>query len=138
MAAGIRTGSAIATSTSWVQIAGELSGSAQAAARVTNAAGADSVRRRLSTIFQRAITGRRVGIAPGARPAMIHGRSCQSPRAQRCWREAETSYDDGNSSNSSMSLTSPARAKSPSNRSWLRSVFSGVRPASAASNVSIS
>ena len=32
---------------------------------------------------------------------------------------------------SSMSVTSPARAKMPSNRSWLSSAFSGTRPASA-------
>ena len=48
-------------------------------------AGADNVRRRLSSIFQRPISRdpRRVA-------AEIHGSSCQSPRAQRCWRAAAT------------------------------------------------
>src|SRR3972149_4820071 len=35
-----------------------------------------------------------------------------------------------------MSVTSPARAKVPSKRSWLRSVFSGTRPARARSEAS--
>ena len=52
-------------------------------------AGADSVRRRLSSIFQRPIAGiaRARRSAPASRPRpKIHGSNCQSPRAQRCWR----------------------------------------------------
>ena len=59
---------------------------------MASVSGADSVRRRLSTIFQRAMPGHgRAGARPlasRARPR-IHGRSCQSPRAQRCWRAAD-------------------------------------------------
>jgi len=50
------------------------------------AAGAESVRRRLSNIFQRPMAG----IRPLPR-SNIHGSNCQSPRAQRCWRAAATS-----------------------------------------------
>ena len=64
-----------------------------AATSVATASGADSVRRRLSTIFQRAMPGMeprvRRPVASRARPR-IHGRSCQSPRAQRCSRAAAT------------------------------------------------
>jgi hypothetical protein len=43
-----------------------------------------SERRRLSIIFQRDRPGMpEAGLS-------IHGRSCQSPRIQRCWREAST------------------------------------------------
>ena len=67
----------------------ETVGASQATARVATASGAESVRRRLSIIFQRPIAGRdrRASrrCASRARPR-IHGRSCQSPRAQRCWR----------------------------------------------------
>ena len=43
-----------------------------------------SVRRRLSSIFQRPISGMRGG---RRREPKIQGSSCQSPRAQRCWRD---------------------------------------------------
>ena len=59
--------------------------SVQAARSVRTAEGAESVRRRLSSIFQRPRNG-----TPAARRPTIHGRSCQSPRAQRCWRSAAT------------------------------------------------
>jgi hypothetical protein len=42
------------------------------------------VRRRLSTIFQRDSAG-----TPD-RGSKMKPSSCQSPRAQRCWREAST------------------------------------------------
>ena len=71
----------------------ETDGSVQAATSVARASGADIVRRRLSTIFHRAMPGMEPGlrrpVASRARPR-IQGRSCQSPRAQRCWRAAET------------------------------------------------
>ncbi len=44
-------------STNVVQITGEANGSVHPASKVRKAAGADSVRRRLSTIFQRPIGG---------------------------------------------------------------------------------
>ena len=62
-------------------------------ASVASPSGADSVRRRLSIIFQRAIPGieprERRPAASRALPR-IQGSSCQSPRAQRCCRAAET------------------------------------------------
>ena len=70
-----------------VQITGEANGSVHPAIKVRKAAGADSVRRRLSSIFQRPIKGIEVRIrSPLASFAcpMIHGSNCQSPRAQRC------------------------------------------------------
>ena len=69
----------------------------------TNAIG-DSVRRRLSSIFQRP---RR--LMPERRRT-IHGNSCQSPRAHRWVRAADTSYDMGNCSTTSTSVTRPERA----------------------------
>ena len=76
-------------STNVVQITGEANGSVHPAIKVINAAGADSVRRRLSSIFQRLIGGIgariRSPLASRAWPR-IHGSNCQSPRAQRCWR----------------------------------------------------
>ena len=76
-----------------VQVAADTEGSVQAATSMASVSGADRVRRRLSTIFQRAMPGiepwPRCPRASRSRP-MIQGRSCQSPRAQRCWRDAET------------------------------------------------
>ena len=62
------------------------------ATRVATLAGADRLRRRLSAIFQRPMSG----VSPWFRAARgplpkIHGNSCQSPRTQRCWRDAATS-----------------------------------------------
>ena len=56
-------------------------------------AGPESVRRRLSSIFQRPIAEdcRAPITRGGSRRPKIHGSSCQSPRAQRCWRAAATS-----------------------------------------------
>ena len=48
---------AIVASTNIVQITGEANGSVHPAIKVKKAAGADSVRRRLSSIFQRLIGG---------------------------------------------------------------------------------
>ena len=63
------------------------------ASSVANVAGARRLRRRLSSIFQRPIErDRAADVASGARPGpRIQGSSCQSPRTQRCWREAATS-----------------------------------------------
>jgi hypothetical protein len=47
----------MAASTNVVQITGEANGSVHPAIKVKKAAGADSVRRRLSSIFQRLIGG---------------------------------------------------------------------------------
>ena len=62
-------------------------GSVQAAISVARVRGADRLRRRLSSIFQRAMPGmsfrRRVPVTSRAWPR-IHGSICQSPRAQRC------------------------------------------------------
>ena len=81
-------------STNVVQIKGEANGSVQPAIKVRKAAGANSVRRRLSSIFHRPIRGigARIAIAAASRACpMIHGSNCQSPRAQRCWRTTATS-----------------------------------------------
>ena len=78
MNAGSSGGRARIASTKAVQSAGDAPGQAQPHTRVRNAAGMDSVRRRLSIIFQR-LTGER-------RSRRIQGSSCQSPRAQRCCR----------------------------------------------------
>ena len=76
----------------WSTRAGGACGSSQPATRVSKAAGADRVRRRLSSIFQRPTSGIQVGRGRRAdAPRSIQGRSCQSPRAQRCWRAAATS-----------------------------------------------
>ena len=69
-------------------------GSVHPTSNAATAAGAERVRRRLSTIFHRPITGIRLleGLrAAASRRPKIQGRSCQSPRAQRCWRLADTS-----------------------------------------------
>ena len=81
----------MATSTNVVHTRAELPGSVQPATRVSQVAGAERVRRRLSIIFHRPMRGIRVRRAPAAPPAMIQGSSCQSPRAHRCCRAAATS-----------------------------------------------
>ena len=82
-------GRAMVSTTKTVQTSAAGSGSVQPASSATIAAGGDNVRRRLSNIFQRPIAGRLLRSArspcPCTRPR-IHGSSCQSPRAQRCWR----------------------------------------------------
>ena len=50
-------GMAMVASTNDVQITGEANGSVQPPTKVKKAAGADSVRRRLSSIFQRLMAG---------------------------------------------------------------------------------
>ena len=87
-------GSQSSASTNRVHIQGEICGASHPASRVRNMHGAESVRRRLSIIFQRLIAGieilRRSSFERPPRPK-IQGRSCQSPRAQRCWRAAAAS-----------------------------------------------
>ena len=76
---------------------GETSGTSHPASSVRNMHGAERVRRRLSIIFQRLIAGivnlAAVFVAGDvpARCPKIHGKSCQSPRAQRCCRAAAAS-----------------------------------------------
>src|SRR3954470_15947243 len=90
---GHAAGMTAVASTKIVQIPGGTEGRVQAAISVATVNGADSVRRRLSIIFQRENPGiwlwRRFPVASLA-VLRIHGNSCQSPRAQRCWRVDET------------------------------------------------
>ena len=78
---GSKRGSASIAITTIVQTAATAGGISQPANSVANAIGASSERRRLSIIFQRPTTG----MPPSSRrfAPNIHGRSCQSPRAQR-------------------------------------------------------
>ena len=87
-------------------------GISQLTTSIKNIAGADRERRRFSIIFQRASAEMLRQYRP-----QIQGSSCQSPRTQRCERMSATPVCDGNSSNSSTSLTNPQRAKVPSRRS---------------------
>jgi hypothetical protein len=92
---GSRPGRAIVstTNTATTAIAGALP-SPMAMASSSTLAGAISVRRRLSNIFQRPANGtlaRPASPEPSRPRPRIHGSSCQSPRAQRCWRAAATS-----------------------------------------------
>jgi hypothetical protein len=65
---------------------GAIASVARAKATAASDIGATSERRRLSSIFQRLIARTR------QRPAWKRiGNSCQSPRVQRCTREAATS-----------------------------------------------
>ena len=83
----MRLGRMMVASTNVVQTSAGSSGSIQPTAKARTHAGALSVRRKLSIIFQRPIRGSS-SLTPGARPPLpakpkIQGRSCQSPRAQR-------------------------------------------------------
>lgn len=91
--AGRSAGSAIVARTKVVHTRGAPRGTAQLATRVSQAAGGDKVRRRLSTIFHTPMSGIQVprAVPPDTSPLTIHGSSCQSPRAQRYWRPAATS-----------------------------------------------
>jgi hypothetical protein len=83
---GIKVGTAIVARMNAVQTSACSNGSNQPASKARTEAGADSVRRRLSNIFQRPIDGmaQRLPFATAVGPCpRIHGRSCQSPRAQR-------------------------------------------------------
>ena len=83
---GISEGSNMVSRTQPIHTDAAANGNAKPANKASMPAGADSVRRRLSSIFQRPIAGMpwRVRSAPavGPRPN-IHGSNCQSPRAQR-------------------------------------------------------
>ena len=91
---GIRVGSTMVTSTKKVQIAAASNDKVHPTSKARTAAGAESVRRRLSTIFQRPIAGMaprfRSSLTTGPRPK-IQGSNCQSPRAQRWCRRAAMS-----------------------------------------------
>src|SRR5437667_2853316 len=82
-------GSAIVARTKAVHTPGEPVVSAQPATSMRKAAGADSVRRRLSSIFQRPING----MAACDLRGMIHGRSCQSPRSEEHTSELQSHHD---------------------------------------------
>ena len=90
----MRVGSRIVNRTKPVHTDAAANGNAHPASKASTQAGADSVRRRLSSIFQRPIAGMALRVrsvpATGPRPN-IHGSNCQSPRAQRWWRSASTS-----------------------------------------------
>ena len=91
---GISVDSAIVDRMKPVQTTAACRGSVHPAIKAATLAGADSERRRLSSIFQRPISGSarlpRAPVAASPRPR-IHDNSCQSPRTQRCWRAAATS-----------------------------------------------
>ncbi len=89
---GNNTGNAIVVSTNAVQASAAFSGSNHPATSARTLAGADSVRRRLSSIFHSPISGSESLPGPAASPRpRIHGSNCQSPRAQRWLRAAATS-----------------------------------------------
>ena len=105
--------------------------------------GADSERRRLSSIFHTPISGVGCGRGRVAAPASlrpkIQGSSCQSPRTQRCWRidgdvvarrEFLDHFDVGGQAGAREDAFEQIVAES--------SEFSGTRPASAASKASTS
>src|SRR5258706_10270179 len=91
---GGRGGRGMVASKNTAKMGGDVNGNIHPATKVKNAAGAVSVRRRLSSIFQRFIgeidARTRAPHVFCARPK-IQGSNCQSPRAQRCWRAAATS-----------------------------------------------
>ena len=88
----------------------------------TAQAGSTRERRRLSLIFQRPRRS-----TPKLRAFHITGSSCQSPRVQRCRRDAATPGCCGYSSTRVTSLTYPQRAMLPSSRSWLSTDSPGKR-----------
>ena len=91
---GRMVGSATVSRTKPVQTSAAEGGRVHPANSATIAAGADRVRRRLSNIFQKPIAVRGLALPRVTRPftrPSIQGSSCQSPRAQRCWRAAATS-----------------------------------------------
>ncbi len=89
--AGSTDGAASAISTNADQMRQAAGGSAQPAISASTVTGADSVRRRLSSIFQRPSSVAAAGLPLLAGGWNSQPRSCQSPRAQRCWREVATS-----------------------------------------------
>jgi hypothetical protein len=117
-----------------VQPSGEPGSQVHAEASNATSPGATRLRRRLSKIFQRLMSGSRLR----SRPCRVgttgssHDRICQSPRTQRCWRRAWASTLEGKSSTTSTSDTSAQRANRPSNRSCESIAFSATRPSSAA------
>ena len=83
MYTGSSDGSPIPTISTAVHHAAMAAGSIQPSTSAASVVSGISVRRRLSTIFQPP--------SSDIRPGRSHGTSCQSPRAQRCSREATTS-----------------------------------------------
>ena len=75
---------AIVASRKSVAMTASGSGSSQAAPTARKVNGASNERRRLSRILPRPIDGR-------GRLPQSHGKSCQSPRVQRCVLRAATS-----------------------------------------------
>ena len=64
--------------------------SVQPSTRRVSVAGGTRLRRRLSRIFHRAMSGRRFRVTPvrDGTKGNSHHRICQSPRTHRCWRRA--------------------------------------------------
>src|SRR2546428_6904370 len=112
---GTSVGSAIVVRTNAVHTTGDAAGSVHPTTNVRKVAGADSVRRRLSIIFHRPING----IGRWEPYPTIHGSSCQSPRAHRCWRAAAAPEIDCGRPDKLVFVTKPAGAKDPSKESWL-------------------
>src|SRR2546428_12206555 len=106
---GTSVGSAIVVRTNAVHTTGDAAGSVHPTTKVRKVAGADSVRRRLSIIFHRPING----IGRWEPYPTIHGSSCQSPRAHRCWRGGAAPPRDGARPQTSILLAPPAPAAKP-------------------------
>ena len=90
---GRSVGNATVSRAKPVQTSAAGRGSVHPASSATMTAGEDRVRRRLSNIFHQPIAGTGLALScarPLTRPSS-HGSSCQSPRAQRCWRADATS-----------------------------------------------
>jgi hypothetical protein len=83
-------GKAIVDSAISVQANGGPGRIVQPAVSRATTAGGSKLRRRLSNSFQRPSAGTSLGRDPVAAGTLgsSHGKSCQSPRTQRCWRPA--------------------------------------------------
>ena len=103
-----------------------IEGNVHPASKARTAAGADSVRRRLSSIFQRPIAGiaqlRPVDLPTIGQRPKIHGSKLPVAARPAVVARGGDVVAGGNSSTTSISEARPARANMPSNRSWLSSV----------------
>jgi len=93
----MNAGSAIGARAIAVHATGDPGRTVQPRSRSATVAGAIRLRRRLSRIFQREMSGRRLRCGPvfDGTNGKSHHRICQSPRTQRCWRLACASTLDG-------------------------------------------
>ncbi len=112
----------------------------QPATSIARSRGVTRLRRRLSRIFQRPMSGSEFRLMPwrDGTNGNSQKRICQSPRIQRCCRRACASTLEGYSSTNSTSDTRATRAWSPSNRSWDSSEFSGTQSSREATKASTS